>query len=111
VTRILIISACLLLSGCTPAGQQTAQDVINVAEGVCVPVVSAIAPGDQALCVVAAELADAVLSYAEAHGNQPPMLATTPDGKTVVPPEMHAFLAAKASVKMRKAVKVDGCAK
>lgn len=107
---LALLAVALVSSGlsCTAAQQQGAQTAVAATEGVCVPVVSALAPEDEPLCVLGAELADAIISYIASHAGQAPAVATA-GAATKVPPEVFAALASKPAVMARKASKPPVC--
>lgn len=102
----LIAIACFALlacAGCTPAEQQTASQIVSVAEVGCILVVSVEAPGAGGLCVTGEELAQELVAFVAAHAGAPVPVTTTPDGKTVVPAAVHAALATRIAARKVKA--------
>jgi len=102
VPPLPVLAFAALMTACTPAAQSAVQTGIQVVEAGCVALVSVEAPGSQPLCVFGAELAEALAAYFAAHGAAAPV-TTNATGQTVVPAEVHAYLAAKAEIKARKA--------
>lgn len=97
----VLVAGALALGGCTPAGQQTASQFISGADLGCILVVSVVDPAAEPLCITGEELATAIAAFVAAHGSAP-AVATSADGKTVLPAEVHAALAAKPAIKARK---------
>lgn len=104
----MIALAAASASACTPQQAATAKEVVHVTEEICVPVVSALEPGAEPLCVIAAEIADAAIDYAVDHAGQKPELRLQ-DGKTLVPADMHKKLALRPSVRLRTGAKRAVC--
>ena len=79
--KLILVALLALVVSCTPQALSNTETAITAVEGVCVPVVSVAAPADEPLCVLGAELAQAIAQYIAAHAGTAPVL-TQPSVKS-----------------------------